>query len=92
MENSLKSILKKQVCYDVKSIDLTWNYIQWHTLAGPNVRYIPSHCLFPQLGGYILPFAVMGTFLMLDAIFIYFTLPPLGNEPGRLRPEGKFLL
>jgi hypothetical protein len=51
-----------------------------------------THCLFPQLGGYILPFAVMGSFLMLDAIFIYFTLPPLGNEQGRLQPEGKFLL
>jgi hypothetical protein len=48
--------------------------------------------LFFQLGSYILPFVVMGTFLMLDAIFIYFTLPPLGNEPGQLRPEGKFLL
>jgi hypothetical protein len=47
--------------------------------------------LLVQLGGYILPFAVMGTFLMLDAVFIYFTLPPLGNEPGQLRPEGKFL-
>ncbi|GFG40306.1 hypothetical protein Cfor_06387 [Coptotermes formosanus] len=44
-----------------------------------------------SLGGYILPFAVMGTFLMLDAVFIYFTLPPLGNEPGQLRPEVKLL-
>jgi hypothetical protein len=32
----------------------------------------------------------MGTFLMLVAVFIYFILPPLGNEPGQLRPEGKF--
>ncbi|KDR14079.1 MFS-type transporter SLC18B1-like [Zootermopsis nevadensis] len=44
-----------------------------------------------SLGGYILPFVVMGTFLMLVAIFIYFTLPPLGNEPGQLRPEVKLL-
>lgn len=44
-----------------------------------------------SLGGYILPFVSMGTFLMLDAIFIYFILPPLGNEPGQLRPEVKLL-
>jgi len=44
-----------------------------------------------QLGGYILPFAAMGTFLMLDAIIIYIILPPLRDETGQLRPEGKFL-
>jgi len=54
-------------------------------------RRVSDRVVFVQLGGYILPFAVMGTFLMLDAIFIYFILPPLRNEPGQLRPEGKFL-
>jgi len=44
-----------------------------------------------SLGGYILPFAAMGTFLMLDAVFIYFILPPLRNEPGQLRPEVKLM-
>lgn len=54
-------------------------------------RRVSDRVVFVQLGGYILPFAVMGTFLMLDAIVIYFILPPLRNEPGQLRPEGKFL-
>jgi uncharacterized BrkB/YihY/UPF0761 family membrane protein len=54
-------------------------------------KTVSDSALFVQIGGYILPFAVMGTFLMLVAILIYFILPPLGNERGQLRPEGKFL-
>jgi hypothetical protein len=52
---------------------------------------VSDRVVFVQLGGYILPFAAMGTFLMLDAIIIYIILPPLRDETGQLRPEGKFL-
>lgn len=42
-----------------------------------------------SLGGYLLPFLVMGSVLLLDSVFIYFVLPSsLRNRAPR---EGKLL-
>lgn len=39
------------------------------------------------LGGYILPFVVMGSVLLLDGIFVYFILPSYKKD--KPKPKGK---
>ncbi|XP_069682376.1 MFS-type transporter SLC18B1-like [Periplaneta americana] len=43
-----------------------------------------------SLGGYILPFVIMGAFLMVDAVIIYFILPPIDKERNNGHSEVKF--
>ncbi|XP_067014314.2 MFS-type transporter SLC18B1 [Anabrus simplex] len=42
-------------------------------------------------GGFILPFMVMGSVLMLDSVFIYFALPTLNDGSNRLRARGQLM-
>ena len=52
-------------------------------LPPPNLS-ITCHLTCRQVGGFTLPFAIMGSLLFASSIFIYFVLPDIQNPPSHL--------